>query len=92
MAEGGSPTQNTGRIRLTERKSRFLYWLMAEERLRLLDERRFAKAAGVNLASYQQQTALIREIRTQIEELALECGWDLGSPAYDASVRVPANG
>lgn len=73
----------TGRVRLDARKARFLYWLLADERLRLLDERRYARAAGVNLTSYQQMTALVRDLRTQIEELATESEWDLGSPEYE---------
>lgn len=76
-------TNETGRIRINEQKARFLYWLLADERLRLLDERRYARAAGVNLTSYQQMTGLIRDIRGQLEELAGESDWDLGQPEYE---------
>jgi hypothetical protein len=75
--------QATSRIRLDEHKARFLYWLLADERLRLLDERRYAKAAGVQLTSYQQMTSLIRDIRDQLEVSADEMGWDLGVPEYE---------
>lgn len=73
----------TGRVRLDQQKAVFLYWLLADERLRILDERRAARAAGIALTSYQQQTGLIRDIRVQLEILAEEMGWDLGSPEYE---------
>ena len=78
-----SVTNDTGRIRYNEREVRFLYWLLADERLRLLDERRYARAAGVDLKSYQQMTGLIRDIRGQLKNLADEMGWDLGQPEYE---------
>lgn len=83
MASDLVPSHRTGRIRLDLQKATFLYWLLADERLRLLDERRVARAVGVSLTSYQQMTAVIRDIRTQIELLAEENGWDLGSPEYE---------
>jgi hypothetical protein len=75
--------EKTGRIRLDQQHATFLYWVLADERLRLLDERRAARAIGVSLTSYQQMTALVRDLRTQIELTAEECGWDLGSPEYE---------
>lgn len=71
-----------GMIVLKHNEARALYWILADERLRLLDERRYARASGVNLTSYQQMTGLIKEIRSQIELLCLENGWELGSPEY----------
>jgi len=68
---------------LREQEAKVLYWILADERLRLLDERRYARAAGVSLTSYQQMTGLIRDIRSQIEALAASEGWDLGSPEYE---------
>lgn len=76
-------TNPTGRVRFDQKKATFLYWLLADERLRLLDERRFARAAGVTLTSYQQMTAVIRDIREQLELLAEEMGWDYGEPEYE---------
>jgi hypothetical protein len=60
-----------------------LYWLLADERLRLLDERRYAHAAGAPLTSYQSMTAQIRAVRGQLLEAAEREGWDLGSPEYE---------
>lgn len=70
------------RIKLNEQQARMLFWILSDERLRLLDERRYARAVGVTLTTYQQLTGEIAALRHELLQLADEQHWDYGQPEY----------
>ncbi len=67
-----------GRIRLNENEARMLYWLVVDERLELLRERKEAQARGEDTNTYQRYIHYLRNIRNEVSLLMEEKGWDIG--------------
>jgi len=84
---------HVGRIRLNENEARYLYWLLEDERLALLIERKEAQKAGENIHSYQREIAHVRNVRNEVSLLMQQKGWSIGqheqSDEEDSDPGVP---